>query len=42
MVQNRPISGNTASNYEETGMVRYRYPVRLAEVTDGTSNTLLA
>lgn len=31
-----------ASNYEETGLVRYRYPVRLAEVTDGTSNTLLA
>jgi prepilin-type N-terminal cleavage/methylation domain-containing protein/prepilin-type processing-associated H-X9-DG protein len=30
-----------ASNYEETGVVRYRYPVRLAEVTDGTSNTLL-
>jgi prepilin-type N-terminal cleavage/methylation domain-containing protein/prepilin-type processing-associated H-X9-DG protein len=29
-----------ASNYEETGVVRYRYPVRLAEVTDGTSNTL--
>ncbi len=31
-----------AGNYEETGVVRYRYPVRLAEVTDGTSNTLLA
>jgi prepilin-type N-terminal cleavage/methylation domain-containing protein len=31
-----------ASNYEETGVVRYRYPVRLAAVTDGTSNTLLA
>jgi prepilin-type N-terminal cleavage/methylation domain-containing protein/prepilin-type processing-associated H-X9-DG protein len=31
-----------ASNYEETGVVRYRYPVRLAEVSDGTSNTLLA
>ena len=31
-----------ASNYEETGVIRYRYPVRLAEITDGTSNTLLA
>jgi prepilin-type N-terminal cleavage/methylation domain-containing protein/prepilin-type processing-associated H-X9-DG protein len=31
-----------ASNYEETGVVRYRYPVRLAHVTDGASNTLLA
>jgi prepilin-type N-terminal cleavage/methylation domain-containing protein len=31
-----------ASNYEETGVVRFRDPVRLAEVTDGTSNTLLA
>ena len=31
-----------ASNYEETGIVRYQNPVRLAEVTDGTSNTLLA
>jgi prepilin-type N-terminal cleavage/methylation domain-containing protein/prepilin-type processing-associated H-X9-DG protein len=30
-----------ASNYEETGIVRYRYVVRLAQVTDGTSNTLL-
>jgi prepilin-type N-terminal cleavage/methylation domain-containing protein/prepilin-type processing-associated H-X9-DG protein len=31
-----------ASNYEETGVVRYRYPTRLADVTDGTSNTMLA
>jgi prepilin-type N-terminal cleavage/methylation domain-containing protein len=31
-----------ASNYEETGVVRYRYAVLLAGVTDGTSNTLLA
>jgi prepilin-type N-terminal cleavage/methylation domain-containing protein len=31
-----------ASNYEETGVVRYRFPVRLVEITDGTSNTLLA
>src|SRR5262249_15189319 len=30
-----------ASNYEETGPVRYRSPVRLAEITDGTSSTLL-
>jgi prepilin-type N-terminal cleavage/methylation domain-containing protein len=31
-----------ASNYEETGIVRYRYPTRFAEITDGTSSTLLA
>jgi prepilin-type N-terminal cleavage/methylation domain-containing protein/prepilin-type processing-associated H-X9-DG protein len=31
-----------ASNYEETGVVRYRQPVRMADITDGTSNTLLA
>jgi prepilin-type N-terminal cleavage/methylation domain-containing protein/prepilin-type processing-associated H-X9-DG protein len=31
-----------ASNYEETGIVRYRYPTRMADITDGTSNTLLA
>jgi prepilin-type N-terminal cleavage/methylation domain-containing protein/prepilin-type processing-associated H-X9-DG protein len=30
-----------ASNYEETGVVRYRYPTRLADITDGTTNTLL-
>jgi prepilin-type N-terminal cleavage/methylation domain-containing protein/prepilin-type processing-associated H-X9-DG protein len=30
-----------ASNYEETGVVCYRTPVRLAEVTDGTASTLL-
>jgi len=30
-----------ASNWEETGVVRYRQPVRIAEITDGTSNTLL-
>jgi prepilin-type N-terminal cleavage/methylation domain-containing protein/prepilin-type processing-associated H-X9-DG protein len=30
-----------ASNYEETGVVRYRDPTRLTDVTDGTSNTLL-
>jgi prepilin-type N-terminal cleavage/methylation domain-containing protein/prepilin-type processing-associated H-X9-DG protein len=30
-----------ASNYEETGVVRYQQPTRMAEVTDGTSNTLL-
>ncbi len=31
-----------ASNYEETGVVRYRYPTRFADITDGTSSTLLA
>jgi prepilin-type N-terminal cleavage/methylation domain-containing protein len=31
-----------ASNYEETGIVRYRYPTRFADITDGSSNTLLA
>jgi prepilin-type N-terminal cleavage/methylation domain-containing protein/prepilin-type processing-associated H-X9-DG protein len=31
-----------ASNYEETGVVRYRYPTRFADILDGTSNTLLA
>jgi len=45
-----PLTGETvtramcdyaASNREETGMVRRRYPVRLRHVTDGTSNTLL-
>jgi prepilin-type N-terminal cleavage/methylation domain-containing protein/prepilin-type processing-associated H-X9-DG protein len=30
-----------ASNYEETGVVRYRYPTRMADITDGTSSTLL-
>jgi prepilin-type N-terminal cleavage/methylation domain-containing protein len=30
------------SNWEETGVLRYRYPTRLAEITDGTSSTLLA
>ena len=30
-----------ASNYEETGAVQYRYPLRIADITDGTSNTLL-
>jgi prepilin-type N-terminal cleavage/methylation domain-containing protein len=30
-----------ASNHEETGVVRYRYPLRIADITDGTSNTLL-
>jgi hypothetical protein len=30
-----------ASNYEETGVVRYGNPTRLSNVTDGTSNTLL-
>jgi prepilin-type N-terminal cleavage/methylation domain-containing protein/prepilin-type processing-associated H-X9-DG protein len=30
-----------ASNYEETGVVQYRYPLRIADITDGTSNTLL-
>jgi prepilin-type N-terminal cleavage/methylation domain-containing protein len=30
-----------ASNYEETGVILYRYPTRFASITDGTSNTLL-
>jgi prepilin-type N-terminal cleavage/methylation domain-containing protein/prepilin-type processing-associated H-X9-DG protein len=30
-----------ASNWEETGVVRYRYPTRIADILDGTSNTLL-
>jgi len=31
-----------ASNWEGTGVVRQYYPVRIAEITDGTSSTLLA
>jgi prepilin-type processing-associated H-X9-DG protein len=31
-----------ASNWEGTGVVRRHQPVRLAEITDGTSNTLIA
>jgi prepilin-type N-terminal cleavage/methylation domain-containing protein len=30
-----------ASNWEETGVVRYRSPVRITDITDGASNTLL-
>jgi prepilin-type N-terminal cleavage/methylation domain-containing protein len=30
-----------ASNLEGTGVVRQYYPVRIAEITDGTSNTML-
>jgi prepilin-type N-terminal cleavage/methylation domain-containing protein/prepilin-type processing-associated H-X9-DG protein len=30
-----------ASNYEETGVMRYMWPTRMADITDGTSNTLL-
>jgi prepilin-type N-terminal cleavage/methylation domain-containing protein len=30
-----------ASNHEETGVVQYRYPLRIADITDGTTNTLL-
>jgi prepilin-type N-terminal cleavage/methylation domain-containing protein len=30
-----------ASNLEGTGVVRQRYPVRIQEITDGTSSTLL-
>lgn len=30
-----------ASNYEETGVVRYQYPTAIRNVTDGTSNTVL-
>jgi len=29
------------SNWEETGVLRYRYPTRISAITDGTSNTLL-
>src|SRR5206468_5653917 len=29
------------SNWEETGVLRYRLPVRFNEITDGTSQTLL-
>jgi prepilin-type N-terminal cleavage/methylation domain-containing protein len=31
-----------ASNYEETGVVRYRSSTRISNITDGTSSTLLA
>jgi prepilin-type N-terminal cleavage/methylation domain-containing protein len=31
-----------ASNWEESGVLRNRFPTRLADITDGTSNTLLA
>jgi prepilin-type N-terminal cleavage/methylation domain-containing protein len=31
-----------ASNWEETGIMRYRLPTRIADIFDGTSNTLLA
>ena len=30
-----------ASNYEETGVMRYMTPTRMADITDGASNTLL-
>src|SRR5262249_29170136 len=30
-----------ASNWEETGVVLYRHPTRIAQITDGTSVTLL-
>ena len=30
-----------ASNYEETGVMRYMTPTRMADITDGTSSTLL-
>jgi prepilin-type N-terminal cleavage/methylation domain-containing protein len=29
------------SNWENTGVVRRKFPVRIAEITDGTSNTLM-
>ena len=31
-----------ASNWEESGVLRNRFPNRMADITDGTSNTLLA
>jgi prepilin-type N-terminal cleavage/methylation domain-containing protein/prepilin-type processing-associated H-X9-DG protein len=36
------LTDYAASNYEETGVVRYRYPMRFADILDGTSTTLLA
>jgi prepilin-type N-terminal cleavage/methylation domain-containing protein len=30
-----------ASNFEETGVVRYRFPLAMDKIKDGTSNTLL-
>jgi prepilin-type N-terminal cleavage/methylation domain-containing protein/prepilin-type processing-associated H-X9-DG protein len=35
------LSDYAASNWEETGVLRYRYPTRMADITDGTSSTLL-
>jgi prepilin-type N-terminal cleavage/methylation domain-containing protein/prepilin-type processing-associated H-X9-DG protein len=35
------LSDYAASNYEETGVVLFETPTRMADVTDGTSNTLL-
>jgi prepilin-type processing-associated H-X9-DG protein len=43
--QDQPITtalcDYAASNYEETGIVRFQIPTTLAQVVDGTSNTLL-
>jgi prepilin-type N-terminal cleavage/methylation domain-containing protein/prepilin-type processing-associated H-X9-DG protein len=41
MIVTTALCDYAASNYEETGVVRYRYPTRFADITDGTSNTLL-
>jgi prepilin-type processing-associated H-X9-DG protein len=37
----RALCDYAASNLENTGVVRRFYPIRMAEITDGTSNTLL-
>src|SRR5262249_30337611 len=37
----RALCDYAASNKEGTGVVRQFYPVRIADITDGTSNTLL-
>jgi prepilin-type N-terminal cleavage/methylation domain-containing protein/prepilin-type processing-associated H-X9-DG protein len=38
----RALGDYAASNLEGTGVVRKMEPVRIAEITDGTSNTLMA
>jgi prepilin-type N-terminal cleavage/methylation domain-containing protein len=39
---NCALTDYAASNWEETGIMRYRAPTRFADIRDGTSNTLLA
>jgi prepilin-type processing-associated H-X9-DG protein len=38
---NRALCDYAASNLEKTGVVQRQIPVRMAEITDGTSNTLM-